>query len=552
VIGISVREALELPALASARLIAGDAGVDRRIRSVNMMEVPDIAQWLREDELLVTTAYPLRGEAHALSDLVRLSSRRGLAALALKPGRYIAGPPGETVALADQLAFPLIELGPDASFNDILAEVLGTILNRQALELERSRAIHERLTAVVLAGGSLSDVIDALARLTQSHAAIIDVRGGVLAASADVADGTGPPGHTRAVRPIRIGSTDHGTLLLWAPAPRIPADTLVAMDHAATIAALTMTHAQAVAGREHRSRVLLLEELVSGHPVDVADVTARGAAFGWDLTLRRAALRLDLSRDDGEEVLVAGHPLEDQVLGIVRAVGGRGVIAWALRSGVAALLHARSEEAPERLASAMRDAVRAAHPDLRVAIAIGGSCDDAGSLSRSYSEAVETLTLGRQLYGNDFVAAHDRLVLYRLLGELPAEALDRHVADTLGDIIAFDRANRSSLLETLEAYVANARNRAATARALVVHYNTLRDRLAQLERLLGRRMEAPDGWLTVELAIHARRLLAAQAPTVTAPARSAPHASASPRASALPVVRPNPRSGAGSPRATSA
>jgi purine catabolism regulator len=27
-------------------------------------------------------------------------------------------------------------------FNDILSEVLGTILNRQAVELERSRAIH--------------------------------------------------------------------------------------------------------------------------------------------------------------------------------------------------------------------------------------------------------------------------------------------------------------------------------------------------------------------------------------------------------------------------
>ena len=48
VTGISVREALELPSLSPARVLAGEAGLERRIRSVNMMEVPDIERWLRE------------------------------------------------------------------------------------------------------------------------------------------------------------------------------------------------------------------------------------------------------------------------------------------------------------------------------------------------------------------------------------------------------------------------------------------------------------------------------------------------------------------------
>jgi purine catabolism regulator len=355
------------------------------------------------------------------------------------------------------------------------------------------------------------------------------------------------------VRAIQTGSTNHGSVHLWTRGPRIPPETLVAMDHAATIAALTMTQAQAVAGREQRSRVLLLEELVSGHPLERADVLSRASAFGWDLTQPRAALRLELVRsgDSGqEEVLVAGQPLEDQLAAILRSVAGRGTIAWGLRSGMAALLEVRPGGQLEGPGAAFRAAIREAHPDLQVAIAIGRTYADVADLHRTYREAVETLLLGHQLHAGDFAVAYDDLVLYRLLSEVPAASLERHVTETLGPLIDFDRRHRGSLLETLEAYLSHQRNRAETARTLFIHYNTLRYRLEQVRRLLGDRAVAPDGWVTVELAVHARRLLAAQ--QGIAPDRSAPQASASPRASAVPEVRPKARRGSGSPRSSRA
>jgi purine catabolism regulator len=521
-IGITVEEALALPALASARLVAGAAGSGRRIRSVNMMEVPDIAAWLREDELLVTTAYPLRDDARALPELIRLLAQRGLAGLALKPGRYIAQSAAETHALADELGFPLIELDVDASFNDILGDVLGTILNRQAVQLERSQAIHERLTSVVLAGGSLSELIEALAQLTQGHAAIVDAHGTVLAASSDLARGLDPPGTIRTVRAIRAGSANHGSVIVWSHDERIAPDTLVAMDHAATIAALAMAQAEGVASREHRSRVLLLEELVSWHTVDREDTLARGATFGWDLTRPRAALLVELGRPDGQEVLVAGQPLEEQLVhATTRALGG-GAIAWALRSGMVVLLETETAKPDEQTGQVLQAAIQSIHPGLHVAIAVGREYSDLVDFHHSYREAVETLTLGQQLHGPHFVAAYDSMVVYRLLSEVPADGLERHVEETLGSLIEFDRRHNAALVETLECYLRNDRNRAATARALFVHYNTLRYRLGQIDRLLGGRGDERGVWLTIELAMHARRLLMAQGRITSA--RLAPYA----------------------------
>ena len=69
-----------LPALAPARVVGGHAGLGQPVRGVNVMEVPDILDWVKPDELLLTTAYPLRDDRAALDALVPRLAERGLAA----------------------------------------------------------------------------------------------------------------------------------------------------------------------------------------------------------------------------------------------------------------------------------------------------------------------------------------------------------------------------------------------------------------------------------------------------------------------------------------
>jgi len=108
--GVPIAEVLELPILGGARLVGGRAGLDRIVRSVNVMEVPDILDWVKPDELLLTTAYPLREDLAALTELVPHLVDHGLAGMAIKPTRYIGSIPAAMVAEADRLGFPLIEL----------------------------------------------------------------------------------------------------------------------------------------------------------------------------------------------------------------------------------------------------------------------------------------------------------------------------------------------------------------------------------------------------------------------------------------------------------
>src|SRR5918995_3085962 len=159
--GVPLREVLGLEALAGARVVGGASGLGRRVRHVNVMEVPDILRWVNADELLLTTAYPLRDDPAALVALVPELAAKGLAGLALKPARYIETIPAGVIEAADRLAFPLLELPPDSSFNEIINSVLTIILNAQAVRLQRTAEIHERFTAIVLGGGGLRQIAEA-------------------------------------------------------------------------------------------------------------------------------------------------------------------------------------------------------------------------------------------------------------------------------------------------------------------------------------------------------------------------------------------------------
>ncbi|MFC4890870.1 PucR family transcriptional regulator [Streptomyces beijiangensis] len=510
-VGITVAEALALPCLAGARLVAGRQGAERRVRVVNIMEVPDIVRWMRGGELLLTTAYALRGDEDALSALVPSLAARGLAGLGVKVGPYLPRLPRAMLEAADELGFPVVELPGEVMFNDILAEVIGTVLNRRALSLERSQKVHEKLTTALLRDGSYQELTSVLADLAHCPAAVLGPDGTVLASAGDPPDDA-EVSTQRAIganaRPFAAhASAALGRVALWCGQPPTE-DQLAALEHAATLAGMVAVQERAVAGRERRSRALLLTELVSAAPQDRAETARRAAAMGWELQVPRAAVLVELG-DVRESPGTAELSPEERLLPFVRAIVGPRAIGWGVSSGLALLVE--PGESLHTVVRAVYDAVSTALPKARVRVAAGGVQADFADLHLSYREAVATMTLGRELHGTDFVCEHRDLGVYRLLNQLPGRELTRLVEEALGTLLAYDSLHEGSLVHSLGVYLARDRNGVEAAELLHIHYNTLRYRLKQIERLTGGFDRDPMSRLQTELAVHAHRLLTARA-----------------------------------------
>ena len=155
---ITVEEALALPAMADAVLLSGEKGLARKITSVNIMEVPGISRFVKPEELIITTMYPIRDNEARQKTLVPDLVKKGVSALSIVPLSIEKEIPPFMIEQAAEYDFPLIKLPPDTSFNEIINPILGHILERKQIETEyrfRARIIDDLLRGKITSRGRM-------------------------------------------------------------------------------------------------------------------------------------------------------------------------------------------------------------------------------------------------------------------------------------------------------------------------------------------------------------------------------------------------------------
>ncbi|KAB2343042.1 PucR family transcriptional regulator [Actinomadura rudentiformis] len=553
--GLSVGEVLGVSTLNGARLIAGRAGLDRIVQRLNVMEVPDILSWVKSNELLLTTGYPLRNTPQSLDNLVADLDERGLAALAIKLGRYLESLPPEMIEQADRRGFPLILLPNDVGFDDILNQVLTDILNRQAAVLARTEEVHRALVHIVLCGGGLQEVVNEVASLLDVAVVVLDAEQRVLA-------GAGPEEHIQAMRafnavsthgvppqggnpalsggdhlmvPVVAGGFDHGRILAYSPDGSLRETDLGILERAATVAALVVTKQQAVAAVESKYRADFLRDILAGRAGDDDRVVAHCAGFGWDLdrpvmvvvaeldgrtrpadaegrAARPAETEAPAARGRGADERLAQERLAAAWTAVVRR-HDRGAAVASFAHEVVAVVGADADDAlstgPVHSMLKEASALFAEHLSVRRTFSTGISrtVGSPAALPEAYEQAVKAVRVGRQLHGSGARAHFDQLGVYRLLSLVSdPEELHAFVRETLGELAGDDEAELVDLRRTLQVLLETNLNVAETARRLHFHYNTLRYRIGKLERMLGPFTEDAHLRLNLTLALHVLRM----------------------------------------------
>jgi purine catabolism regulator len=133
--------------------------------------------------------------------------------------------------------------------------------------------------------------------------------------------------------------------------------------------------------------------------------------------------------------------------------------------------------------------------------------DSAGDLPQAYEEALNAVSVGRQMHGDSAVTHFDRLGIFRLLALIPdSRDLRRFVDEALGELATDDSPENADLRRTLTILIDTNLNVAETARQLFFHYNTLRYRIAKLEKMLGPFTTDPQLRLTLALALKVHQM----------------------------------------------
>lgn len=539
--GISLREMLALPSLKNVRLIAGASGLNNIVRSVNIMEVPDILDWTRAGELLLTTVYSIRDDSIAQSRLIPELANRNLAGLAIKPGRYIEKIPSVMIEQADKFNFPLLEIGQDVSFPDILNPILSEISNQQLAIIQRVDEVHLQLNRVVLEGGDMQDIAKVLVASlnnnltiiqTFSHEAVVahaeydkehkDIKkfiasnsryGTGLGRGTVIIDGK-ETGYFRTA--ICVGKKWYGTISVLETNEPLSRCDEVTIERTAAVAALVLVNQLAVASVERRYYNEFLNEILVADLGEEKNLKGRAASLGIDLQVPHvvAAIWFHYKNDDREEE----HQLIFQrIIQGVREKFPDIAVGFKLDSII--MLIPVPKNATDKDMDKIRETIKVIHEQFVVRfsrfftkeygyIGVGRAESGLAGIQNSYREALQACQMGRKIWPKEHICYYDALGVWRLLGNIQdKQELHSFINETLGKILLYDQEKGAELIKTLEVYFeCNGKLKKVTEK-MYVHYNTILYRLDRIQQITGRSLEDATVCLDFQLALKLLKIM---------------------------------------------
>lgn len=157
---MTVQEMLQLVPTSLMKVSAGLNGLDRQVTQVGIMDAPDIADWVKPGEFVVTTGYALHDDIPEFCRLISRLAEANCSGFGLKIHRYWEEFPEAVRSLGNDLKFPLIEISSTVNLADIVDSI---------------QFVKKSTTSNTYLGGTLS-FDEFLLRLRSGHLSIAQIR----------------------------------------------------------------------------------------------------------------------------------------------------------------------------------------------------------------------------------------------------------------------------------------------------------------------------------------------------------------------------------------
>ncbi|GAA0566984.1 GAF domain-containing protein [Streptomyces antimycoticus] len=446
-------------------------------------------------------------------------------------------------------------------------EAANEIIRDRSRVIERASEVHDRLTELVLRGGGVHDVADAVAEVLSGSVEFLEVDEAPAAAvDRSRADGHAVrDGEEDWVAAVSAGGELLGALVLRGH-PRLDPMDQRTLERAAMVTSLLQLARRSAGEAEQRVRGELLDDLLDTPDREPRLLRERAARLRADLDTPHVVLAAGIEAPDtgtpaaGPGAAHGSGPggahgsgpggahgsgpggISGSRSGGAYGGGSGGAPAedaegrrrlWSAASHLAVTRHGLAATrdggtvlllplADGDTADALaRRTARQLGTAVHAAVTVGASAPvpapaaRPGEVAAGYAEARRCLAALRVLgRAGEGAAAEDFGFLGLLLagtreGAPDGTGVQDFVTRTVGAVIDYDERRGTELIRTLDAYFAGGMSPARTKDALHVHVNTVAQRLERVGRLLGPDWQSPARSLEIQLALRLHRLASA-------------------------------------------
>lgn len=166
----TIRESLSVGRLSEAKVIVGNSGLDREIKSVTIMDIPDIADWLTGGELVISGVLFQQCFSKVLVDALVQKSVAGV----VTKEKFIRQVSPDLFEYCNVIGFPIILAPEDCNWDQIMNPIIKQIVRKPYLIIEEGEKFHNTLMRAMIEGVSLSEICSRIHRSTGMSLAITD------------------------------------------------------------------------------------------------------------------------------------------------------------------------------------------------------------------------------------------------------------------------------------------------------------------------------------------------------------------------------------------
>ncbi|ASA24807.1 PucR family transcriptional regulator [Paenibacillus donghaensis] len=522
-IGFTCGDILLIPDFKDAVVLAGANGMQRTITRVNVMEVPDVIDWVRPGEFLITSGFPFRDQPDAISDIIPQLVERGVAALGIKTKRYIDRIPQRALELANQLDFPIFELPLSASFSDVVRDIMERVLVQEARELSLLQSRFQKLSQQLLYGKGIEEFLQSLDAMVNNPIILLDDSDHLFLSPqaehvvklmgeafiwSQMRDDSNLGisfitigGRRTRVYISAVNDKQYNKCLLilleWNQESSV-VDQLT-IDRVGVLVGLEMINAHA--RREVESKYIdqFLQDWISGRMVTMEDLNIRAEACGCPLE-KDDRLYVGLVR------WLDSKPTTKQLLQAVRKIRMKSfcpnIQVTLLEGELTFVLSLPPEGNLNTTLDMIAADIQAQFGSEPYSICLGNGVDYPDKVFKSYSDVkkihhISTICDYREAYID-----YKKLGIFQLLYLLPdIEEINDYRNRYIVPILNYDAKHNTLLFDTLKVYLKHNRNAKKTSLELFTHYNTVTYRIERVCEILGISLDSGDDMLQLHFAV---------------------------------------------------
>ncbi len=509
---LTALEFMNLPSMKGSKVIVGSDLDKKIIHSANMMEVPDICDWVVPHELLMTTGYPFRNSLDSIVELVERLHLNNVTGLAIKPKRFIDVIPSDVIEKARDLGFLLIEVAPNVIFANVIGEAMEALLRKREEKFLIEQLLFQKISDNIQSKADIFSVIDFISQQIRCKLLYIDFVDDIQYLTNEALKTTSIEAN---VRDVLSDVNDDGFymvhllgksmnvyicclgnqvaekyVIILGDEKQLSEMNVSILKNIFTLLNIRITNEQEVEKITFKYRDRFIYDWMNGNFNSENEIITFAKLYRINIFPQNKYYACVVS---GENMYLKNIR---RCLEMLENYFFDNAIGCYFDNVLIIILKENAVDHFELV-----DQIKKICNVTKISLCIGG-CKAVPKLKDSLEEAMRIGDISKKCGINDTIITADQLGSYSVLSLLPKnDEVDKFIKKYVYPIVSYDTDHSTEFLLTLQVYFDNGCNAKLTSQKMYIHYNTVSYRLEKIKKLLCADINDPKIKFELELAI---------------------------------------------------